>query len=55
MDSKTIVAPMTPMGVSAVAALRVSGSRVRDVVEGLFGAKAAKGLVPRILIKLLII
>ena len=47
MDSQTIVAPMTPMGVSAVAALRVSGSRVRDVVEGLFGAKAAKGLVPR--------
>ena len=47
MDSQTIVAPMTPMGVSAVAALRVSGSRVRDVVEGLFGSKAAKGLVPR--------
>ena len=47
MDSQTIVAPMTPMGVSAVAALRVSGSRVRSVVEALFGPKAAKGLVPR--------
>ena len=47
MDSQTIVAPMTPMGVSAVAALRVSGSRVRGVVEALFGPKAAKGLVPR--------
>ena len=47
MDSQTIVAPMTPMGVSAVAALRVSGSRVRNVVEALFGSKAAKGLEPR--------
>ena len=47
MDSKTIVAPMTPTGVSAVAALRVSGSCVRDVVERLFGTKAAKGLQPR--------
>ena len=47
MDSQTIVAPMTPMGVSAVAALRVSGSRVRNVVEGLFGSKAVKGLEPR--------
>ena len=28
MNSLTIVAPMTPAGVSAVAALRVSGSRV---------------------------
>ena len=47
MDSQTIVAPMTPMGVSAVAALRVSGSRVRNVVESLFGPKAANGLEPR--------
>ena len=47
MDSQTIVAPITPMGVSAVAALRVSGSRVRNVVEGLFGSKAVKGLEPR--------
>ncbi|MBR6834250.1 MAG: tRNA uridine-5-carboxymethylaminomethyl(34) synthesis GTPase MnmE [Fibrobacter sp.] len=47
MDSQTIVAPMTPMGVSAVAALRVSGSRVRNVVESLFGSKAANGLEPR--------
>jgi len=47
MDSQTIVAPMTPMGVSAVAALRVSGTRVRLVVECLFGAKAAKALIPR--------
>ena len=35
------------MGVSAVAALRVSGTRVRLVVECLFGAKAAKALIPR--------
>lgn len=47
MDSQTIVAPMTPMGVSAVAALRVSGPQVRLVVERLFGTKAAKGLKPR--------
>lgn len=47
MDSQTIVAPMTPTGVSAVAALRVSGSQVRLVVERLFGTKAAKGLKPR--------
>jgi len=47
MDSQTIVAPMTPAGVSAVAALRVSGSQVRLVVERLFGTKAVKGLVPR--------
>ena len=38
---------MTPMGVSAVAALRVSGSRVRNVVESLFGPKVANGLEPR--------
>ena len=44
---ETIVAPMTPMGVSAVAALRVSGSRVREVVSALFGAKSAAGLEPR--------
>ncbi len=47
MDSQTIVAPMTPAGVSAVAALRVSGTQVRLVVERLFGTKAAKGLKPR--------
>ena len=47
MDSLTIVAPMTPMGVSAVAALRVSGTHVRDVVLRLFGARAAENLVPR--------
>lgn len=47
MDSQTIVAPMTPAGVSAVAALRVSGSQVRLVVERLFGTKAAKRLKPR--------
>ena len=35
------------MGVSAVAALRVSGSRVRNVVESLFGPKVANGLEPR--------
>ena len=38
---------MTPMGVSAVAALRVSGTHVRDVVRRLFGARAAENLVPR--------
>jgi len=47
MDSQTIVAPMTPAGVSAVAALRVSGTRVRDVVRRLFGDKHASALEPR--------
>ena len=47
MDSRTIVAPMTPAGVSAVAALRVSGTRVRDVVRCLFGDKHASALEPR--------
>ena len=47
MDSQTIVAPMTPAGVSAVAALRVSGTRVRDVVRCLFGDKHAAALEPR--------
>ena len=47
MDSQTIVAPMTPAGVSAVAALRVSGSKVRDVVKSLFGEHAAASLEAR--------
>ena len=47
MDSQTIVAPMTPAGVSAVAAMRVSGTRVRDVVRRLFGDKHAAALEPR--------
>ena len=47
MDSQTIVAPMTPAGVSAVAALRMSGTRVRDVVRCLFGDKHASALEPR--------
>lgn len=47
MDSLTIVATMTPAGVSAVAALRVSGTHVRDVVRLLFGLRAAEKLVPR--------
>ncbi len=47
MDSQTIVAPMTPAGMSAVAALRVSGTRIRDVVAALFGERAAKSLEPR--------
>ena len=47
MDSQTIVAPMTPMGVSAVAALRVSGTRVRDAVRRLFGEKSAAKVKPR--------
>ena len=38
---------MTPAGVSAVAALRVSGTRVRDVVRRLFGDKHASALEPR--------
>lgn len=38
---------MTPAGVSAVAALRVSGTHVRDVVRRLFGSRAAEKLVPR--------
>lgn len=40
----TIVAPMTPNGVSAVAAIRVSGSQVRHVVGALFGEKAEANL-----------
>lgn len=40
----TIVAPMTPSGVSAVAAIRVSGPQVRDVVKALFGERAEVGL-----------
>ena len=47
MDSQTIVAPMTPAGVSAVAAMRVSGTRVRDVVRRLFGDRHAAALEPR--------
>lgn len=47
MDSQTIVAPMTPAGVSAVAALRVSGPKVREVVRALFGEKRAAALEPR--------
>ncbi|MCF0216830.1 MAG: tRNA uridine-5-carboxymethylaminomethyl(34) synthesis GTPase MnmE [Fibrobacteraceae bacterium] len=42
MDNKTIVAPMTPAGVSAVAALRVSGSMVRALIESLFNCKNPK-------------
>ena len=47
MDSQTIVAPMTPAGVSAVAALRVSGSKVREVIRLLFGESAFKNLKAR--------
>ena len=47
MDSQTIVAPMTPAGVSAVAAIRVSGSKVREVVRLLFGEVSVKNLVAR--------
>ena len=47
MDSQTIVAPMTPAGVSAVAAIRVSGSKVREVVRLIFGEKALKNLKAR--------
>ncbi|MCQ2107949.1 MAG: tRNA uridine-5-carboxymethylaminomethyl(34) synthesis GTPase MnmE [Fibrobacter sp.] len=46
-ENQTIVAPMTPAGVSAVAAIRVSGSKVRDVVAYLFGEKARENLTPR--------
>ena len=38
---------MTPAGVSAVAAIRVSGSRVREVVRLLFGETAIKNLKAR--------
>ena len=44
MDQRTIVAPMTPAGVSAVAAIRVSGPQVRDVILALFGESAAARL-----------
>ncbi|MCQ2102401.1 MAG: tRNA modification GTPase [Fibrobacter sp.] len=44
MDKQTIVAPMTPNGVSAVAAIRVSGTQVREVVKALFGENAVAGL-----------
>ena len=47
MDSRTIVAPMTPAGVSAVAAVRVSGPEVRDVVCALFGDAALATIKPR--------
>ena len=47
MDSQTIVAPMTPAGVSAVAALRVSGSKVREVIRLLFGESAFMNMKPR--------
>ena len=47
MDSQTIVAPMTPAGVSAVAAIRVSGSRVREVMRLLFGDVSLKNLKAR--------
>ncbi|MCF0215731.1 MAG: tRNA uridine-5-carboxymethylaminomethyl(34) synthesis GTPase MnmE [Fibrobacter sp.] len=42
--NQTIVAPMTPSGVSAVAAIRVSGTKVRHVVHALFGEFAEKSL-----------
>ena len=48
MEVKTIVAPMTPPGVSAVAALRVSGAKVRLVVKALFGDRACSALKPRV-------
>ena len=47
MDSRTIVAPMTPAGVSAVAALRVSGSKVREVIRLLFGEAHSRNLKAR--------
>lgn len=37
--SVTIVAPMTPAGVSAVAALRVSGPKSKEIVKSLFGCE----------------
>ncbi len=48
MDNLTIVAPMTPAGVSAVAAIRVSGKSVKNVVASLFGEKSAANLEPRV-------
>ena len=47
MDSQTIVAPMTPAGMSAVAAIRVSGSKVREVMRLLFGDVSLKNLKAR--------
>ena len=47
MDSQTIVAPMTPAGVSAVAAIRVSGSKVREVMRLLFGDVSLRNLKAR--------
>ena len=38
---------MTPAGVSAVAAIRVSGSKVREVIRLLFGEAAFKNVKPR--------
>lgn len=46
-SSETIVAPMTPAGVSAIAALRVSGAKVVDVLRALFGEKALLKLIER--------
>ena len=40
----TIVAPMTPAGVSAIAALRVSGSFAKRIAETLF---EQKNITPR--------
>ncbi len=40
--SVTIVAPMTPAGVSAVAALRVSGPKSKEIVKTLFGCENAE-------------
>lgn len=37
--SVTIVAPMTPAGVSAVAALRVSGPKAKEIAQALFGCE----------------
>lgn len=37
MEKQTIVAPMTPAGVSAVAALRVSGKLTKSVIAAMFG------------------
>lgn len=46
MEKQTIVAPMTPNGVSAVAAIRVSGPQVKSVVKTLFGERPWLGLNP---------
>ncbi len=47
MEAKTIVAPMTPSGVSAVAGIRVSGPDSLNVIHELFSESKKSVIVPR--------